>query len=1517
MQSPFTRSKKVKRSPIKRTTPSTIPTQSQQQEVKKVSNKMEAQLQALVKQREGVRNKLSRVCASLCDSDGQPNANVKNVRFLQLQEKALANMYNECNEIQSKIYELSLSKEEDEQQNNLYIDFERKFNEVSLKLSMCFDAVPKREATLSVVPSTSHEFSPYLPPLNVPLPTFDGSYEKWYAFKAMFTAVMNRYKHEEPALKLFHLRNSLVGKAAGIIDEVLVNNNDYEAAWKILAQRYEDKRVVIEKHIDNLFGLTKFSRDNGANLRKVIDTCNKNVDALKHHSLLVEGLGEQMSRAGDIVAEIEFLVTPRITGELPSKSFDISQWPISSEQVLADPTFNRRGPVDMLIGAESFWDLMQDGRCDLGSNRLVLQNTKLGWIAGGVIRSDTTIIARTLCNTTDDEPLTELLRNFYKVESCDELRPSPKADDEVCLEHFQRTHERTKEGRYVVRHPFNERKRELGDSREMALRRFLALERKLEKQPDLKEQYSQFIREYEQLGHMREIVEAPNEDPGSVFYLPHHCVLRPSSTTTKLRVVFDGSAKTSTGVSINDVLMTGPTVQNDLTAILLRFRGFQYVFTLDIPKMFRQVRVHPEDTRYQRIFWRYNRNDPLTVQELLTVTYGLGPSPFQATMALKQAANDHQGELPRAAEVVNKGTYMDDTLTGADTLAEACQLQRDLTKLLKNACFSAHKWCANHPDIVAGVAEELRGTSFEVTDNTSKTTVKTLGVTWNPLEDWFSVSVPDFDHSQEMTRRRLLSQLAKIFDPLGFFGPVITYAKLILREVGELRIDWDDTVPTEVNEKWRNFRTEMTALREVQVPRWISWKNVLKLELQGFADASDQAYGACLYVQGSFSNEEPKMQLICSKSRILPKKRNPKQKALTTPRAELMAALLLARMVVKFLDATELRFESVHLWSDSKIVLCWLKKSPDLLQTYVSNRVSEIQQLSLSFLWHYISTYDNPADLISRGVTPKKLMKSTMWWQPRPLQPIVKKADYTEIPDNELPEMRAGVALATTVPVERFPIFEKLGSFTKMVRSMAYLVRLARFIKSRKGEVIKGQLTATELRTATHVIIRMVQREAFQQEILALMDDSNTNCRLNGLKAFLDPDDGIIRVGGRIKRAIIPYDSRHQMLLPAKHPVTEALVRQLHINNLHIGQRGLLAVVRQRYWPLNVKSTIRKVTRKCIVCFKANPFKTTQMMGDLPSYRVQPAPVFSDTGVDYAGPFSIKSSTSRKPQITKAYVCLFVCLQTRAIHLELVSDLTTDAFLASLRRFTSRRGYPKSIRSDNATNFVGAKTELHELWLMFKKECTTKKIINYCADNGIDWSFIPPRSPHFGGIWEAGVKQVKHHMKRIVGDRKLSYEELYTTLTQIEGVLNSRPLVPSSDDPSDYTAITPAHFLIGREMQAVPEPDYSILKENRLSRWQLVQSMLQHFWRRWTAEYLPELQNRSKWLKRKEIKVGSLVLLADQNTPPLHWPLARIVAAHPGDDGVTRVVTVRTANGAEFKRAVTEVCLLPLDEIDS
>lgn len=251
------------------------------------------------------------------------------------------------------------------------------------------------------------------------------------------------------------------------------------------------------------------------------------------------------------------------------------------------------------------------------------------------------------------------------------------------------------------------------------------------------------------------------------------------------------------------------------------------------------------------------------------------------------------------------------------------------------------------------------------------------------------------------------------------------------------------------------------------------------------------------------------MNLICSKSRILPKKKA-KEKAITTPRAELLAALLLAKLIVKFLDATELEFSSINLWSDSRIVLAWIGKSPHMLNTYVSNRVSEIQSLVPNFHWRYIPTDENPADLISRGEQPKKLLASKMWWHGPPMLNALTDAEGgPEIPDGELPEMRAGVALALTTPVGRMTIFDRVSSFTKVVRCMAYLTRFARYIMSNKTKVVKGPLAAEEIMKAILLIVRMVQHEAFQSEIRALRDGADTKHRLNGLKAFLDNEDGI------------------------------------------------------------------------------------------------------------------------------------------------------------------------------------------------------------------------------------------------------------------------------------------------------------------------------------------------------------------------------------------------------------------------
>jgi hypothetical protein len=313
-------------------------------------------------------------------------------------------------------------------------------------------------------------------------------------------------------------------------------------------------------------------------------------------------------------------------------------------------------------------------------------------------------------------------------------------------------------------------------------------------------------------------------------------------------------------------------------------------------------------------------------------------------------------------------------------------------------------------------------------------------------------------------------------------------------------------------------------------------------------------------------------------------------------------------------------------------------------------------------------------------------------------------------------------------------------------------------------------------------------------------------------------------------------------------------------------------------------------------------------MGQLPATRVTPSRPFLHSGVDYAGPFTVKTWRGRAAKTYKSYIVLFVCFSTSAIHLEVATDYSTDGFLAAYKRFTGRRGICATLSSDCGTNFVGADAELRKLFSQASEEST--QIANLLANDGTTWKFNPPSAPHFGGKWEAGVKSVKFHLRRVIGEASLTYEEFSTLLIQIEAVLNSRPLCPISDDSTDVTALTPGHFLIGAALTSVPEPALSDIVLSRLSRWQLLRQMLEAFWSRWSAECLQRFHAIGKWHQPSDaIKVGSLVLLTDERYPPAKWPLARVTELHPGPDGLTRVVTVKTATSS-LKRPVVKLCPL-------
>ncbi|XP_043464231.1 uncharacterized protein LOC122499785 [Leptopilina heterotoma] len=302
-------------------------------------------------------------------------------------------------------------------------------------------------------------------------------------------------------------------------------------------------------------------------------------------------------------------------------------------------------------------------------------------------------------------------------------------------------------------------------------------------------------------------------------------------------------------------------------------------------------------------------------------------------------------------------------------------------------------------------------------------------------------------------------------------------------------------------------------------------------------------------------------------------------------------------------------------------------------------------------------------------------------------------------------------------------------------------------------------------------------------------------------------------------------------------------------------------------------------------------------MADLPAARVNPADPFSKTGVDYDGPFEVLQTKGRGASSTKGYVAVFVCLITKAIDLELVGDLTTESFLAALTRFTGRRGRPLELWSDNATNFRGADLELRRLFQDAKLDW--HKVEDSLAQESIRWQFIPPSAPHFGGLWEAGVKSM--NLRRVAGLRNLVYEEFATLLVEIEMVLNSRPLVPLTGDLEDLNTLTPGHFLIGRALNSLPQPPSSDRNLDRLSHW-------------WSRDYLNTLQKRSKWTRsRPNLKVGEMVVVIDPSLlgPSGGWPIGRIMKTHGGPDQLILVATVKTQRGT-YTRPVTKLVQLPV-----
>jgi len=1199
----------------------------------------------------------------------------------------------------------------------------------------------------------------------------------------------------------------------------------------------------------------------------------------------------------------EPLILSRITGPMPTMTLCSSIRRTYSHIELGDPHFDTPGPIEFLVGADIYANIF--GNCSRIIHTPGLPSayeTLFGWIILG--QSSVNASSSPVSLLLMAEPsIDSLLCKFWELEEPTKST-LPFTEDQKCEDHFNRTTKRDSTGRYSVSFPFRTNPSHLGDSHALALSRFYTLERKLLKDRELYNQYCAFMKEYEDLGHM--IIA---RQPGK-YYIPHHAVVKRIGSNIKLRVVFDASAKSSTGKSLNDLLHVGPKLQTDISDLLHRCRTFKYMFTADICKMYRQIKINTDDCTYQHILWRKSPAEQINEYELLTVTYGVSVSPYQAIRVLHQLETDNGNSYPSVNNVLSTQTYVDDIISGHNTTMGLFLQYEELINLLKHAGFELKKWSSNCPELLHKIPMDDRAVniSFDPKDDGS---VKILGLHWDPVNDLFSYHVSSiFDN---WTKRTVLSTIAQLYDPLGALAPVIFWAKCFMQRLWQSGINWDDLLSPVMLSDWTQFVEELPSLSNIILRRHINTYNHQSAQLLGFSDASEKGYSSVVYLRCVDNFGRASVNFLTAKSKVAPLKLGKLDKNLTIPRLELCGALLLAQTLHRMSTTLKDIIPSlqIHAWTDSNIVLSWLTSPQSQFKIFVTNRLSKISELLPDCQWRHVSSDLNPADCVSRGIFPSLIQNHSLYWNGPPFISLPEQmwpsSNLKLISPSQLPDYNPNHYTCNILVSDvRSDWLDKFSSLTRLIRVTAWIIRFCQ--RTRRIRTVLGPLSREELDNAITPLVIITQHNNFSKllSMLQVKHAKITPRSLAQLSPFVDAC-GIIRVGGRISQSNAPETTHHPMLLPKESALTTLIIRHFHLTYLHAGSQLTASLIRRRYWILSCRSSVRNVIFKCVICARHRATAPQPLMADLPAYRVRPARPFAHVGIDFAGPFLIKDGRRRNARSIKCYLCIFVCMVVKASHIEVVSDLSTDAFLASLQRFVSRRGIPSNIYTDCGTNFKGADRQLQ---LLFTDPSAQSLFVGAIP---CKWHFNPPAAPHFGGLWEATVKSTKYHLRRVIGTQLLTYEEMSTLSARIEGILNSRPLTALSTDPHDLCALSPGDFLIGQPLVAIPETDMTSTPTNRLNRWELIRHMYQSFWKRWSNEYLTSLQSRSKWTHQQpNVNIGDLVLVQTPNQSPTHWKLGRIEELHPGIDDIVRVVTVRTSDNV-LKRPVVKLAKLPID----
>ncbi|XP_062715630.1 uncharacterized protein LOC134291645 [Aedes albopictus] len=1144
--------------------------------------------------------------------------------------------------------------------------------------------------------------------------------------------------------------------------------------------------------------------------------------------------------------------------------------------------------------------------------------TRLGWIVHG--GSDGGVFTGYhswnigVCNEDNNDILHRAMQEYFLLDSLGISRPNHlivSADNQRAQDILQ-TMSRTENGRFVTRLLWKFDEFRLPNSKPTALQRLRCLEARLKREPELAEAMQQKIEDYMKKGYIRRLTaEELLQTKTRVWYLPIFPVFN-THKPGKLRIVWDAAAK-SQGVSLNTLLLKGPDQLTSLNSVLFQFREGKVAICGDIREMFHQTLVHEDDQHCQRFLWREHSTDQEPSTFLMQVmTFGASCSPSCAQYAKNLNAKEFEGEYPEAADAITKKHYVDDMLASVETENEAIKLALDVRHVHAQAGYEMRNWLSNSPIVLNALnADQDHEKSLNL--NSELATEKILGMWWCTSTDTFTYKLsPKHDiellsGKRSPTKREMLRTLMAIFDPLGLISNLLIFLKILLQEVWRSAVGWDEDIPESLNAKWELWLQFLSMVQSVRIPRCfrttVSLGEGTNVQLHTFVDASEFAYAAVAYLRFE-QNGKVECAIVSAKARVAP------LRFVSIPRLELQAAVIGSRLAETIASSLSLKIDERVFWTDSRDALCWIRSDHRRYSQFVAFRVSELLETTTISSWRWVSSKENVADEATKWQGQPDLDSSSRWlngpdflyndreyWPTEPTHGTSTKE-----------ELRAQLFHhgAAPAPVINFNYF---GTWERLLRVTARLFRYTHNLRQLviKQHRIGGPLSKSELQRAWIYLFQQVQLESYPEEINVLSASKENqlpkSSAIYAFTPFMD-DNGIVRMRGRIGNCeFATMDVKNPIILPKNHHVTRLILMDFHVRYHHANHETVINEVRQVYRIPKLRLLYKSVRSDCQQCKNERAKPNPPIMGDLPEGRLAAfTRPFSFVGVDYFGPMYVTIGR----RLEKRWGVLITCLTARAIHVEIAHSLNADSCIMALRNFMARRGVPTKIYSDRGTNFVASSKELNAAL----KEMNQDHMIREIVSPHTEWEFLPPASPHMGGCWERLVRSVKVNLEKMKPQRNPSDEVLRNTLTEIENIVNSRPLTFVSVEDPDDPVLTPNHLLLGSSSGLKPAAPLEDSGRALKRAWRASQAEANLFWRRWVRYYLPDLTRRSKWYNKvKPISVNDVVVVVDPGLPRNCWPLGRIISVRTGKDQQVRVATVQTKNGI-YERPATKLAVL-------